>query len=659
MGTALLQITLYALLYGAAALPGLPLGWRLFGRRHPTGWITGAVIGYALTAFAIWVAIRAGIPSALGFTAVWALTCAATWLPAWRHSAAAIALDGWRKSDTVAYALVLGVTIAIAAPPLATVGIRDDQGNRYYRAYFTADFVWHTALTAEIGRYSMPPRNPFLRHRPIHYYWTYFLVPAAIATNGPPVLRDVERALQLNAFFNGLLFISALFVSVRAAVPTSVGSASAAVGISVTLALLASSAEAWDWLRRYPSLSSVRLANIDAVTAWEWNGYRVDGLQRAIWYNPQHSMAGALGLVALTAAAAAGSAPSVIASVIVGIALAGAIAMNPFVGAIFALTFGVSAIVDVLGRFRAEPLLATRRLMYSAVAAVPAAAAVGWCIANRMVEGAGGALEFGFKGLSRNSPIETLLLSLGPALLPAVAGLLVRRDPPLRTFVPAAFLAAFSLFLMYFVRLSVDVYWVGFRTGHLLLLSLPALTARFFTWALRASRTVAAVSLAAILVAGAPTILIDAYNARDITNETMSPGGFPWTRKVTPQQQAAFRWMRAHTPPTAVIQQDAISRDPNSWWVVPTFGQRRMAAGLPPFLLNVPEYRDKSEMVQTMYATPDARQAWTIAHTLRIDYIYVDAVERRAYSQSLDKFEDSRYFERAFANEEIVVYRVR
>ena len=658
MATALLQFTLYALIYCGATLPGLPLGWRLFGRRHPAGWIAGALIGYALTAFAVWIAIRAGIPSTLGFAAIWAAFCAATWLPGFRHAEQAIRLDAWHRADTIAYGAALSLTIAIAAPPLATVGIRDDEGNRYYRAYFTADFVWHTALTAEIGRYSMPPRNPFLRHRPIHYYWTYFLVPAAIATNGPPVLRDVERALQLNAFLNGLLFMSALFMSVRAALPGSCGPASAAaVGISVSLALVASSAEAWDWLRRYPSLSSVRLANIDAVTAWEWGGYRVDGLQRAIWYNPQHSMSGALGLIALTAAAS-GSAPSAAAGVIVGLGLAGAIAMNPFVGAIFALTYGVAAIVDVWRRSRSGGV-ATRRLVYSAMAAGPAAAAVAWCIANRMAEGAGGALEFGFNGLSRNSPIATLLLSLGPALVPAVGGLLVRRGPDVRTFVPAAFLAALSLFLMYFVRLSVDVYWVGFRTGHLLLLSLPALTARFFIRALQTSRASAALAAAAILVAGAPTILIDTYNARDITNEIMSPGGFPWTRKVTPQQQAAFRWMREHTPRDAVIQQDAISRDPNSWWVVPTFGQRRMAAGLPPFLLNVPEYREKSEVVQTMYATPDARRAWTIAQTLRVDYIYVDAVERRAYAQSLEKFEDRRYFERAFANDEVVLYRVR
>ena len=32
--------------YAALVLPGLPLGFALFGRRHPAGWIAGAILGY-------------------------------------------------------------------------------------------------------------------------------------------------------------------------------------------------------------------------------------------------------------------------------------------------------------------------------------------------------------------------------------------------------------------------------------------------------------------------------------------------------------------------------------------------------------------------------------------------------------------------------------
>jgi hypothetical protein len=627
----------------------------LFGRRHPAGWVAGSLVGYALSALAIWIPIRVGAPSAFAFVASWLTLTAAIWVLARKRSEPLIPLDPWRKEDTVAYAVVLAVTIAVAAPPLVAVGRYDRQGNRYYRAYFTADFVWHTALTAEIGKFSMPPRNPFLRNRPIHYYWAYFLVPVAVSTTGPPVLRDVERCLKLNAFFNGLLLMSALFMSVRAATPATPGrTGSIAVGISVTLALVASSAEAWDAWRTTDRLADFRNLNIDAMTAWQWNGYRIDGLQRAIWYNPQHSMSGALGLVAMTAAAAAGSAPSALAGLLTGLVLAGSIMVNPFVGGLFALTYGFAAAVDVTARRRD-----IRRLLFSSLAALPAVAAVGWCIGNRMVEGAGGALEFGFHGLSRNAPLITLFLSLGPALLPAIAGLFIRGAPAFHSFVPAMFLATVSLFLMYFVRLSVDVYWVGFRTGHLMLFSLPALCARFFTRALQASQKWAMTSLAIILLLGAPTLAIDAYNARDTSNFAISPGDFPWTRVVNPDYQAAFRWLREKTPESAVIQQDPLSRGRTTWWVVPTFGQRRMAAGLPPFMLDVPEYHEKSETVRRIYATTDAEEAWSISHGLRIDYIYIDEVERAAYSGGLQKFSDVRYFEQAFRNREVMIYRVR
>src|SRR5262245_15403872 len=205
MFVASLAFLLYMFVFAIAALPGLPLGWLLFGRRHPAGWVAGTLVGYALSAFAVWIPIGAGVPSVPAFAVFWLALSAATWFFARNRSGPFIPLAPWRKADTVAYAVVLALTIAIAAPPLSAVGRRDRQGNQYYRAYFTADFVWHTALTAEIGKFSMPPRNPFLRNRPIHYYWAYFLIPAAVSTKGPPVLRDVERCLKLNAFFNGLL----------------------------------------------------------------------------------------------------------------------------------------------------------------------------------------------------------------------------------------------------------------------------------------------------------------------------------------------------------------------------------------------------------------------------------------------------------------------
>ena len=69
-----------------------------------------------------------------------------------------------------------------AAPrrPFSRVG-ETEEGKRRYRAYFTADFLWHVALTAELAKADPPIRNPYLERRALNYYWAYFVPPAMIA----------------------------------------------------------------------------------------------------------------------------------------------------------------------------------------------------------------------------------------------------------------------------------------------------------------------------------------------------------------------------------------------------------------------------------------------------------------------------------------------
>lgn len=653
---------LYLVLYALAVLPGFPLGFALFGKEHAGGWIAGVLIGYALMAFAIWAPIAAHVPSALAFVLVWAAAGAVTWYLAPRSAVPLVMLPRWTPSASAALLLVLVLTIGVAAPPLANVGRTDSAGNRYYRAYFTADFVWHTALTAEIAKFSMPPRNPYIAHRPIHYYWAYFLLPAAISETGPPALRDVERCLKLNALATGLLLMSSVFLAAWAVVGKAVP-----VAAATALALVASSAEGLYalyrlWSRGAP-LSGVRNLNIDAITAWWFEGHRIDGLQRCLWYVPQHSMAYALGLIAIAVAATAGSRATKRAIVLTGIVLGCAVSFNPFVGGVFALAYGIVVVIDALRRPAAIATIATHGL-----AAVPVVAAVGWCAANRMVEGAGGALEFGLRGASRQAPLLTLTLSLGPVLgfviAGGIAGLWPRASNQDETaaagsVLPSFVVVALALLLLYFVRLSVDVSWVGFRAGQMILVAVPALIARFLArgW-YGGRRSLTAAVFVAALAAGLPTLAIDEYNARDIHNFAMSTT-FPWTIVVSPDEVSAFKWIREHTPETAIVQMDPTVRQRSTWSNIPSFAQRRMAAGLPISLLDQPEYHERSDQVRIMYDIPDASEAWRIAHALRIDYIYLDSVELAAHPAATKFAGSPQYFEPVFQQGAAGVYRVR
>jgi hypothetical protein len=639
----------YAAIYLLALAPGLPLGFALFGRRHAAGWIAGGLFGYVLTSLAAWAAIRGGMASAPGFAIAWLVVGALGWLLARAAGAPLVVPSPWTRRDTQALVMVWLLTLAIAVPPFLRVGAADADGNRRYRAYFTADFVWHMALTAELTKSGSPPRNPYLASRPIHYYWTYFLVPAAAVTAAPRLL-DVASCLTINAIGTALLFVSAIFLCAWAALPRAW-----AVAAGVALAIVASSAEGlfalWRLWQRGQPLGDVRNLNVDALSNWWFGGLRIDGLQRCFWWVPQHSMAYALGLVALAVVNAAGSAAPIGAIALAGVALGGATMMNPFVGAIFSLAWGGGVIFHALGSGEF-----VKRMVRHAVAVVPIALALAWCVGNQMVEGGGAALQFGWLGEARNAPLPTLMLSLGPAILPALVGLFSRPRPE-----TAALLTAVSLLLMYFVRLNVDTAWVGFRAGQMFLVAAPLLIARGLVS--RVWRHVAVATAIVALLAGTPTTVIDAYNAQDITNVSQSPIG-PWTVTITRDEHDGLEWLRRDTPVTAIVQMEPMVRERQTWSLIPSFAQRRMAAGRPISLLGGTdarsEYADKSAQVRTMYATDNAQQAADIARSLRIDYVWVDRVERAAYPSGVAKFDASpTQFAPAFKNGEVSIYRVR
>ena len=145
----------YVVLFAFAIAPGLPLGFALFGRRHAAGWISGALIGYGLTQLTLWLVIVSGLASTLTFIVAWLLLLAVTTLLARGFSGGPfVFLPEWRAADTRALLLVLVLVPVLMGPPYRNLGRADETGNRYYRAYFTADFLWHSALAYELGNFA-------------------------------------------------------------------------------------------------------------------------------------------------------------------------------------------------------------------------------------------------------------------------------------------------------------------------------------------------------------------------------------------------------------------------------------------------------------------------------------------------------------------------
>lgn len=654
--------SLYVVLWGIAVSAGLPLGFLLFGARQPAAWIAGALFGYAATAFAFWIPVALERPSPLAFALCWLAVATGLWGVWIRARSAPIELPAWSRGESAGLAAIVALTLALSVPALGRIGATDAAGDRLYRAYFTADFVWHTALTAELSKFATPPRNPYLASQPIHYYWSYFLPPAVFSRFGPAPVGDVQLALKVNALLAGVLLMSMVFVAAWAAVGR-VLPATLAVALALVAASAEGSYEIWTLWERGRSLAILRETNIDAITAWHFQGHRIDGLPRCLWYVPQHSTAYALGLIAVAAAAVTGSAGSFASIMLSGAALAGSTMMNPLVGGTFALAWGIAATASALGRPGA-----LRRLLAHSAAAVPVLLAVAWCAAAGMVEGAGGVLQFGFFGASRHAPLLSLMLSLGPVLVPTAAGLLVTGSIPVGRMFPAIALCAVSLAMMYLVRLSVDQAWIPFRAGQMLLVAVPALVARGIAggWDVPRLRPLAVLAVVGLFVVGTPTTLVDAYNARDVENHEIGPG-FHWTLVLRPEEREALDWIRVNTPRNALVQMEPSLRDrglsPGQWgerWsLVPSFGERRMAAGMPISLINIPEYTEKSALVKQMYSTTDAREAWTIARRLHVSYVYVEQIDRETYPGAAKFDETPQLFAPQFTRGAAAVYAVR
>ena len=648
---------LYAVLYLAALAPGLPVGWRLFGRRHAAGWIAGGLLGYACTAFALWATIAAGVPRAPVMALSWALLSSATWLPYLRsRPAPLVSLPVWRRQDTAWFLFVLLLVPALLATPVGNVGAVDEGGSERYRAYFTADFLWHGALTAELAKFDMPPKDPYAGDQPLNYYWLYFLLPgSALGTNPFGVWPLALPILKVNLLLSGLLFIGMLASFTWSIVPRA-GAASAAVALSVLAASAEGSYALYDAMARGRGLDSLRQLNIDAITAWVFQSLTVDGLPRSLWYTPQHAMACALGLVAIMVAAGARPDRAWRAALLAGVSLGCALAASPFLGGAFSLIYGATVLVRPHGGWRQ----AVRALVAHAAAAVPVVAALGWCAYNLTFEGAGAAVAIGYSGPITKAPLVMPALALGPLLCAAAAGLILGRSRAGSTPAPALAGSGIGFILLYLVTMpGADIVWIGWRAGQILLLTLTPLAALGFAWAASARLRPAAWAAAAALFAlGLPTTIIDAYNAQDIWNRRMG-AGFRWTVVVSPDQRRAFDWIRQHTPPGAIVQMEPTVRGRETWTNIPTFAARRMAAGLPISLLRKPLYVDRSERVRQLYATGSAEEASLTARALGIGFIYMDSIERREYQYGLRKFDEHpESFERVYQGGEASVYRV-
>ncbi len=617
-----------ALLFGvslqlAFVLPGIALARAIAG--PGLGWLIplafGPLLGQALGSLAltgVWAAGGRGIWVVLAAP----LLVATVIVPA-RRLQGRWRLPATSPGDRLALAALLLIVPVIVGLPFAHVGEITADG-QFYRAYFTADYVWRRAVVAELAKGAFLPVNPYLNGDALHYYWMPHLLTAAqYRFAGAWATLDellLIRSVCIDAFFVAFLYGMVRVFGVRP------WASAAGVGFVI----VSSSFEglyAWlDFAIRGVPLHELTNLNIDAITRWYIRGIPIDGLQRLLFYQPHHAVGYVAGLLGVLAVSRRARAFDPVAMAVAGLLLGLSIAISSFAGVMF--TAG-AALFEAISVARQRDW--RRGLAHAVASAIPLALASGLVFALHYVDASGSVVEFGVNRLATRSFWLVTALSFGPVLILAVAAVSVILRTGRQDLGEWGALAA-ACVVFYFlinVRDHQDVY-VGWRVGHLLFMSATVLAGILFDHvATLANRRTAVLGVVAVGLAGLPTTVIDVYNTQDLTNNRAAPG-FTWTLRLTPDDRQAFHWIRLNTRPEEVVQVDPFARDSETWAYLPAFAERRMAAGLPISMVPLKKYEDASAQMRAIFDEP-ALSSYERATRGGVNYVLVGPPERSAH----------------------------
>jgi hypothetical protein len=638
------------------ALPGVVLARRLYGAWIPA-LLAGSAWGYALSSLMLLGLWAAGVRGFGLLAAPFPVLLAV--LPA-RRLAGALSIPTFTRRDLVAVALVLLAVLAIVGRPFSRVGA-DLPDGRAYRAYFTADFVWAMAVTSEVSKGDVPPKNPFYVNDALHYYWLMHLVPAAEYRAAGGAIR-LDQVLLVNALWAGLVFGGFLYFFVRHFVERPAAAAAACIGV-----LFCSSFEGLEriWTLDIPlNWTSIRDAlrstNIDSVGNWVYQGMKVDGLQRALFWQPQHLVGYQLGFSALLLIIEATDASRRAVLFLAGTFLGLSILFSSPAAAMLA------AIVAVYETFRLAQSRRWKAFVPCALAgAAPMAGALALSAVLQYVDtrSPGNPLvTFGVNSLATHRVWLTIFLNFGPLVIVALAGLaaivwrgtLVRFVPILLTIVVCA-----AFYVLVDVPDHGGVY-VAWRASHLIFMALAALcgVALQEYWAAGGWVRPTIIGLAAIVaLAALPTVLIDIYNAQDVDNRSMGPG-FRWTVVLTPPELEGLEWVKHETPPSSRVQIEPFSRNRDAYYIT-AFGERRMSSGLPTGLIPLAKYEAASGKIKQLYLAQQGSEAHDQALALCVDYLMIGPPEREKYPQFQPLLDSSpHFFAPVFHNDALAIYAV-
>ncbi|HZS33531.1 MAG TPA: DUF2298 domain-containing protein [Methylomirabilota bacterium] len=646
-----------ALVLACLALFGLPgvLLWRAW--RPPTGLdgraertITGVVIGLGLGPTAVAGAAIAG-GSAVGTTL--ALAAGAVALVVSRRPGAPPVRSIAARDDALFAALASAAVVLVAGTlliPYASFGRVTARGLAFTELQKT-DLLHHVVTTIELAR-GIPPPNPYFSGEVLHYYWWAHVLPGLAARLAGPGVGPRELTV-LSALAYSLVASLAVLVALRARTRDP-----RVAGILLAMAVLASGYNALVALARWvvaamPAAGAFGLGRL-LTDDWgqEYTGYS-HGLFRSFLVEPQSTLAVAMIAVALTLGMrhgffAAGPRVALAQGALLGWTAATDAFLGALLGAAWALG-GAGALVHGAGR---------RGRIARSLGAIAAAAGAMIALMLRL-----GMVRPGEPTLVLK-PYLTLLavapayfvMDYGPLALTGALGVALalrgrrQADETTRVLLLLAAVSVAAMFLVSHVQVGTQVFRKAALAARLalLLLSPPAVA-----WML--ARRWARRLLAIAVLAAAPTLLTDVVRISGV-----GPLG-DRVHYVSPQDAAAYAWMRAHVAARALVQEL-----PDALPASIALGERRAALGdwvhAANYQIGEGRVRDRhQEVYRTLFMGRDAAAALAVAERLGIAYVYVGhAARRKMPPEAVGKFARCPGgFEPVYGAGGVTLYRVR
>lgn len=563
-------------------------------------------------------------------------------------------LPATQPGDAVALALLAVIVPVIVGLPFAHVGELTPDGQAY-RAYFTADYVWRRAVVIELAKGAAPlPLNPYFAGDVLHYYWMPHVL-SAVQYRFAGAWATLDELLLIRSIAIDFFFVTFLYGIGRL-----FGVRPWAAAAGVTFAIVASSFEGlyalFDFSSKNLPLSEVKNLNIDAISRWYFQGIPIDGLQRLLFYQPHHAVGYSVGLIGLLVLAARARARDPVMFAIAGLCLGLSVAISSFAGL---MVTAAAAVYELASIIRDRDV--GRAPLHAIAAALPLGAAAALVFALGYVDTSGSVLAFGLNRVAVHQFFWVTLLSFGPILIVTLLAIPVLLAERRGLWVLGALVATSAVFYFFInVRDHQDVY-VGWRVGHFAFMSAGVIAGVLLQHIVASTSAAQPVQWAFVSIAfaaGLPTTIIDVYNTQDIYNRNMG-ASFRWTLILTPDELAAFDWIKRHTAPDALFQVDPMARDSETWAYLPAFAERRMAVGYPISMVPLAKYQDGSNAIKAMFDEPPLA-AYERAKRARIQYVLVGPPERDAHPGVEERFAAAGdLMPLAFKNATISIYEIR